>query len=93
MRAELCNTNPISCGGTDIGHGGKRGSGAGVRVLGEFAEEREVVHFPPEQVLDILTRLDLRDRALVLLDSVLGLRRGELGDCTGKTADSMTTCS
>jgi integrase len=79
LRADLANYNPISCGGSDIGRGGKRGSGAGVRLLGEFAEKREIVHFPPEQVLDILGKLELRDCSLVLLDGVLGLRRGELG--------------
>src|SRR3974390_1845651 len=49
LRAELANHNPISCGGSEIGKGGKRGSGAGVRLLGEFAEKREVVHFRPNQ--------------------------------------------
>ena len=38
LRNDLANHNPISCGGTDIGHGGKRGPGAGVRILGEFSE-------------------------------------------------------
>ena len=79
MRAELCNQNPISCGGSNIGHGGKRGTGAGARILGEFAEKRSLIHFKPEQNLAILGELEVRDRALVLLDAVLGLRRGELG--------------
>jgi integrase len=50
-----------------------------VRVLGEFSDRRLIVHFPPEQVLEILRELGNRDRALVLLDAVLALRRGELG--------------
>jgi integrase len=79
IRYDLANRNPISCGGSDIGKGGKRGAGAGVRILGEFADKRETVYFTPDQVLTILGELDNRDRALVLLDGVLGLRRGELG--------------
>jgi integrase len=79
LREDFCSRNPISCGGSDIGHGGKRGSGAGVRLLGEFSEKRLIVHFAPEQVLAILAELSHRDCALVLLDAVLGLRRGELG--------------
>ena len=79
LRNELANHNPISCGGSDIGKGGKRGAGAGVRLLGEFAAEREVVHFQPSQVVGVLEKLSLRDRLLVLLDGVLGLRRSELG--------------
>jgi integrase len=78
QRAELCTSNPISCGGSDIGKGGKRGSGAGARILGEHAPKRPIIHFDPAQVLAILVRLDERDCCLVLLDSVLGLRRGEL---------------
>ena len=78
VRAELCCSNPISCGGSDIGKGGKRGSGAGARILGEHAPKRPTIHFDPVQVLEILGRLDEGDRCLVLLDSVLGLRRGEL---------------
>ena len=78
VRAELCSGNPISCGGSDIGKGGKRGSGAGARILGEHAPKRPTIHFDPAQVLEILGRLDERDCCLVLVDSVLGLRRGEL---------------
>jgi integrase len=90
LRYDLANHNPISCGGSDIGRGGKRGSAAGVRLLGEFTEEREVVHFLPLQVVQVLEKLSLRDRLLVLLDGVLGLRRGELGglhweDCSLET--------
>jgi integrase len=84
IRAELCSRNPISCGDNAINSGGKRGGGAGVRLLGVFRKPRRIVHFTPEQVKDILK--ELRDReagnpdcALVLLDAVLGLRRGELG--------------
>jgi integrase len=79
LRHDLANHNPISCGGSDIGRGGKRGSGAGVRLLGKFAAERKVVLFQPLQVVNVLEKLSLRDRLLVLLDGVLGLRRGELG--------------
>ena len=56
IRHDLANRNPISCGGSDIGKGGKRGAGAGVRILGEFADKRETVHFIPDQVLTIFGR-------------------------------------
>jgi integrase len=47
-------------------------------MLGEFAPKRPTIHFNPGQVLCIMQRLSERDRAIVLVDSVLGLRRGEL---------------
>jgi integrase len=84
IRAELCWRNPISCGGSDIGKGGARGGGAGVRLLGEFNKPRPIVHFRPDQVKETLKELGDREKGtrnlcLVLLDAVLGLRRGELG--------------
>jgi integrase len=78
QRHRLCDGNPVSCGGSDIGKGGRRGSGAGARILGDHAPKRTVIHFDPAKVLAILGRLGQRDCCLVLLDSVLGLRRGEL---------------
>lgn len=62
IRSELCSRNPISCGGSGIGQGGTRGSGAGVRLLGEFNAPRPIVHFPRDQVRDILQDLKGRDR-------------------------------
>ena len=70
LRHDLANHNPISCGGSVIGRGGKRGSGAGVRLLGKFAAEREVVLFEPLQVVNLLEKLSLRDHLLVLLTAV-----------------------
>jgi hypothetical protein len=43
--------------------------------------------------LATLGKLGLRERTLVLLDGVLGLRRGKLGGLIGKTAASMLACS
>ena len=48
----------------------------GARILGGVSND--IRHFDPAQVLAILGRLRQRDCCLVLLDSVLGLRRGEL---------------
>src|SRR5712691_12572503 len=62
---------------TSSGSGGKRGPSTGVRVS---AKRQEAPLFlSAEQVKLGLTKLEFRDKLLVLLDGALGTRRGELG--------------
>src|SRR6266852_6048538 len=76
VRWEFCGHNPISSG-IPVGSGGKRGPSTGVRVS---AKRQEAPLFlSPEQVKLGLTKLEFRDKLLVLLDGALGTRRGELG--------------
>jgi integrase len=87
IRAKLIGSNPISCGGVDLGRGGTRGQGVGVRLLGKFAPARRSVIFTPAEIVEIMGELGFRDRALILLDGVLGIRRGELGGLRWENCD------
>ena len=84
VRWKFIASNPISCGGTNIGAGGARGTNAGVRLLGDHTEPMKIIFFGPEcfePILDGVIKRSpqhaLRHETMILVASE-AFRRGEI---------------